>query len=497
MSYRRIIYSLVAGLIVSAALSPRAPAEGRLHMNADRIWYKSEGEHISRFLSRMADLGVAVSCDPAIDMQIAAEIEGETLEAALDRIIAPLGYVLTWDVVPGPIEDLLKLNSIKVFKPGNPGATRPYRRSAAHKLDRFRGRSFVANEILIGFKAGAKRREVDLLLNQVGASVVDCIESLGIYRIRFNPGANIPALSKQLGQNPLVADAEPNYTHGLPDSYIPSSSYYESNYGSRDVQENARSYLAVLDSGVDPAIAGQVVSGGFNALDPDSSPDDSAGHGTHMAMVASGLIDPDGIESDADAAALPLLAVRTFDANGVTSNYGLMRGIDYAIDSGAKVINLSWGSPHSSEFVQLAVSQAQTRGAIVVAAAGNDPSGEEIYPAAYPGVVAIAASNPDGTYWNKSNYGDFVFGAAPGSASLPAAGEGRAGEYAGTSISSALTAGVIARYYEGNPAAEPSDVIERLSRSLSPPAAESEEYGRGILDDQAIERFLDQKDGQL
>jgi len=460
-------------------------------MNQDRIWYRSDGEHISRFLSRMADLGVAVYYDSSIDMQVAAEIEGETLDTALDRIIAPLGYVLTWDVVRGPIDDLIKLNSIKVFRPGNPAAARPFGRSSGHQLQRFKGRSFVADEILIGFKAGSTRREVDLLLSQVGASVVDSIESLGIYRIKFNPGANIPALSEQLRKHPLVAGAEPNYTSDLPRPYISSSHYQKEPYDPKSRSVGGPAYLAVLDSGIDSSMAGQIASGGFNALEPDSLPDDSVGHGTHMAMLASGLVDAKGAAYGEDDVSIPLLAVRTFDANGVTSNYDLMRGIDYALDSGARVINLSWGSPHSSEFIDLAVAQAQSRGAIVVAAAGNDPSGEAIYPAAYPGVLAMAANDSDGGYWEKSNYGDFIFAAAPGTADLPAVGDAQAGSYAGTSIASATTAGVIARFYAKYPETNPKDLVETLKKALSPPADGTEKYGCGILDSQAIDRFLD------
>ena len=91
-----------------------------------------------------------------------------------------------------------------------------------------------------------------------------------------------------------------------------------------------------------------------------------------------------------------------------------MRSMAYAMEKGARVINMSWGTEVKSDFLATAVAYAQSKGAILVASAGNEPTQKAMYPAAYRDVVAVSALDADGKLWKSSNYGDFVSVAAPG-----------------------------------------------------------------------------------
>jgi thermitase len=489
MQRNKAIFFLIVLLTCLCVTVLAESAEFRLQ--GQRLWY-SGSESFEQFMRHFDEMGVAVYFDPAIEMTITADVEGLPLERALDRLLSPLNYVATWSLLRGPVEDLVSLKEIRVFREGHPGAALPYAEGERRRIASFMGRRFVDGEILIGFRAGTKRSEVELILERIDANIVDCLEALGVYRIRFAPGADIPSLADHLRRSELVASSEPNYVTSLPDYQSPSGEFLEVKYNDTKGSAGRPAQLAVLDSGLDSSIfPSDLLGSGFDSLNPGSTISDQAGHGTHMAMIASSYISPKGLELPEGSTAQPVMAVKTFDGEGNTSNYDLMRAMDYSLKSGAKVINLSWGSENHSDFIAAAVSYAQQEGAIVVAAAGNEASGQAVYPAAYDGVLAISASNPDGSSWDQSNYGEFVFAAAPGTASLPKDSSGTLGSYAGTSIASAAVSGAIARYYSENPAASPQDVIDRLRESLSAHSSDANGRGYGMLDAAALQRFMD------
>ena len=163
-----------------------------------------------------------------------------------------------------------------------------------------------------------------------------------------------------------------------------------------------------------------------------------------MSLVAAGVIQPLGVSSAPDQYH-PIVSIRAFDANGFTSNHTLMRSIDYALDAGAQVINMSWGTEQPSEMLAYLIDYAASRGAILVSAAGNSPSGQPIYPAAYDQVLGVGALNPDGSVWDQSNFGRSVSAWAPGIVITDAQDSDRKNVYAGTSVSAAFLANQIAQ----------------------------------------------------
>ena len=161
----------------------------------------------------------------------------------------------------------------------------------------------------------------------------------------------------------------------------------------------------------------------------------------------------------------PVVAIRTFDDNGFTSTYTLMRGIDYAIEKGARVLSLSWGTETPSSLLASAVRYAATKGLILVAAAGNAPTGNPVYPAAYDNVIGVGALTPNGDAWDQSNFGDFVAVSAPGLADLPVGYKGDPGIYAGTSIATAYTARRVAAILNQNPDADRATIVRILGEA--------------------------------
>lgn len=152
--------------------------------------------------------------------------------------------------------------------------------------------------------------------------------------------------------------------------------------------------VAVVDSGVDPThpdLAARLRTDGYDFVDDDDDPRDENGHGTHVAGIIAAILDNnEGIAGLAPN--VTILPVRVMNARGKGSDRAIARGIRFAADRGAKVINLSLGATltlsadEPSALVNEAIVYAQQQGALVVVAAGND---------AVPLPNAIAIDNPD------------------------------------------------------------------------------------------------------
>jgi thermitase len=468
-----------------------------LSFEDDRLSATLHRVPLREVLQRFADQGVRVQMDPEIDVLVSGSCKSAPIDEALDALLQPFAYVVYWEVVPGPLADLPRLAEIQVFRPGARDRVAPLPRETRLRLTRGAlpdGPWFIADEVLVRVKPGTSLEEFRLLLRQLGATVVGSIPKLGIYQLRLPPGINVEDLVAQLKRNPLLDAVEPNYADRL--RRTPLQQALADAAGAPADAPAARkgaAALAILDSGLlagvglDASVVGQ-----YNAVFPDVEMSDPQGHGTQMALVAAGAVQPAG--SAAPDEGVPLLAVRAFDEDGATSNFALMRALDYAIEQGARVVNLSWGTTTDSAFIADAIAYAQSKGVVIVAAAGNEPTGQPMYPAAYPGVVAVSAINADGTAWAQSNHGEFVTVAAPGQASFPVGHEGPPGSYAGTSIASAQVSRELALYLTRNPTATAQDATRALEQAVtdSGDAGRDSVYGHGSLDAAAQDRMRGQ-----
>ena len=177
--------------------------------------------------------------------------------------------------------------------------------------------------------------------------------------------------------------------------------------------------VAVVDTGVKSShsdLSGNVLSG-TDYVSPGTSANDENGHGTHVAGIIAALHNNSrGIAGMAPRA--KILPVRVLDRNGSGTSANVAKGIIYAADRGAKVINLSLGSNQSSTAMQSAVSYAISRNVLVVAAAGNSGCGllgaPTEYPASYSGVVGAGAVTQSITRASYSSCGSWVDVVAPG-----------------------------------------------------------------------------------
>lgn len=177
--------------------------------------------------------------------------------------------------------------------------------------------------------------------------------------------------------------------------------------------------VAVVDTGVKSShadLSGRVLSG-VDYVAPGTSANDESGHGTHVAgIIAAVQNNSRGVAGMAPSS--KILPVRVLDRNGSGTTANVAKGILYAASHGAKVINLSLATTAQSTAMQSAVANAISKNVLVVAAAGNSGcgllGGSPIYPAAYPGVVGVAAVTQSLSRASFSSCGSWVDVAAPG-----------------------------------------------------------------------------------
>lgn len=225
--------------------------------------------------------------------------------------------------------------------------------------------------------------------------------------------------------------------------------------------------VAVVDTGVDPVpdLAGALVPG-HDFLAGTGDPIDDNGHGTEVAGTIAARGD-NGIGVAGACWSCRIMPLKVADAAGRAYDYDVAAGIDYAVDHGAQIVNVSLEQGSSTQVLADAVSYAQAHGVLVVAAAGNEGSSQVGYPAGYSGVLSVAASDPaDGRYaW--SSYGNRAAVAAPGCVATTSVWGGY-GVECGTSFAAPLTAGLAALLLSAKPDATASQVAAAIEQSALP-----------------------------
>ncbi|WP_251548641.1 S8 family peptidase [Neobacillus muris] len=245
--------------------------------------------------------------------------------------------------------------------------------------------------------------------------------------------------------------------------------------------------IAVVDTGVDldhPDLAGRLIEG-YNAVDDNNNPDDDNGHGTHVAgIIASKTNNGEGVAGITWYN--PIMPVKVMNSDGSGGSFDVAEGIRWAVDHGANVINLSLGNYQSSTLLEDAISYALSKDVVVIAAAGNDNTNQSSYPAAYPGVLGVAAVDSNGKRAEFSNYGDYIDIAAPG---VDIASTYLQGEYAalsGTSMAAPHVTALAGLIRSINPSLKNTEVMDVMRKTAQKTEPGSNQfYGSGIINNVA------------
>jgi subtilisin family serine protease len=171
--------------------------------------------------------------------------------------------------------------------------------------------------------------------------------------------------------------------------------------------------VGVIDTGIDlkhPDLKANI-KGGYNAINPLKSYTDDHGHGTHVAGIIAALNNSIGVVGVGPN--IDLYAIKVLNAKGSGYLSDVIEGLDWAVDNGIKVVNMSLGTSQDVPSFREAIVRAYNAGVVIVAAAGNT-GGELVYPAAYPEVIAVSATDQNNQIASFSSRGPEVDLAAPG-----------------------------------------------------------------------------------
>jgi|GEM_PF-2684196 len=402
-----------------------------------------------------------------------------------------------------------------------------------------------AGEILVRFNEDVPVEERQRALHDAGGRIEDSFESLDTELALVDPASTKDVIAR-LEADPRVAYAEPNYyvrimesprypndplfhndwglhnegqyVDGQPGTFdvdIDAPEAWEVTTGSRDI------VVAVIDTGIDfsqPDLGGDtrdnammwVNSGedcpncrndgidndgngyvddwrGWDWANDDNNPYDDNGHGTHVAGIIGARGD-NGIGGAGVNWEVSFLALKFLDAAGGGAVGDAIAALEYAADMGITITNNSWGSLYYSQALYDAIAEVDSRGVLVVAAAGNDGLNADAvasYPAAYdlPNIISVAASDSNDHLASFSNYGPGAVDiAAPGVGiySTWATNLGNPYRYAnGTSMATPFVAGAAALITSRFPEASHLGLKALLLRSVDPVEWLSDRVGSG------------------
>ncbi|XKL39301.1 S8 family serine peptidase [Nitratireductor sp. L15S-10] len=341
---------------------------------------------------------------------------------------------------------------------------------------------FVPDEVLVtldgdGDVAAAIAAQFGLELRSARGSAL-----LGrtIARLGIPDGRPVAFVLAQLEGDGRLADRVPNHVFQLQQTAGIVNYAFERIALDAGAVNGENVSVAVIDTAVDethPALAGRVASV-FDAL-PDMAVKDRE-HGTSI----SGLIAGDGPFRGV-APGVRLLHARAFE-EGVSSTSVLLAALDWAVEEGAQIVNMSFVGPENPLFSS-ACRNAMARGVVLVAAAGNNGPGAPFgYPAAYDGVIAVTATDMHDRVMGKANRGRYIDLSAPG-VNVVAPIPGGMDVVTGTSFAAAIVSGAIANLIHAGENASPRALAELLRSTavdLGEPGRD-EDFGDGLLNARA------------
>src|SRR3954452_23864934 len=347
--------------------------------------------------------------------------------------------------------------------------------------------------VLVKLRRGAAERSLARVVQDVGGKRGRILRHLHVVVVHV-PRRNVWRLVSRLQRLPSVRYVERNRgslriagSGSL--QAVPSDPYWSAQWGAALVDAptawavtrgSAGVVVAVLDTGVDvsqPDLQGALVPG-YDFVNHDADPSDDHGHGTGTAGMVAARADPRlGGYGPGRSGLCPqcsVMPVKVANATGQATELDVASGITWAADHGARVINLSLGGTFGATVAD-AVRYATAKGTLVVAAAGNNGNSNPFYPAASPGALSVAATQPDDVLYAWSNFGPWVAVAAPG-CDLTTARGGQYGEVCGTSAATPVVAGIAALAISYAPGASVEAIRTAVTSTAHPVAGVT--YGR-------------------
>jgi len=368
----------------------------------------------------------------------------------------------------------------------------------------------VTDEVLLELVPAAS---IDEVAARYGLTVIEGVPRWYLWRTRVSPGDDVDSVVHALKNDDEVADAEPHRRFETPEGVQETiadldvggnSLTFRNQTAAKTIKTllaqtrytGAGVRVAVLDTGTSlshPEIAANILDAGADFAggngtaglqdnhkddDGDGLVDESSNHATH-AIGLIVLVAPDA----------EIVPVRVLEEDGKGTAFAVANAVLYALGRRADVINLSFSLPFPSRIVERALEDAEDRGVVVVAAAGNRGRQAVEFPASLPQTIAVAGVDAQNVRSAFSNYGPEIDISAPAENLLSPHGNKKWARWGGTSFATPMVSGAVAlllEKYPGLTTAEVRDVLQRTAAPDSNPPSLSGLMGAGVLDLDAL-----------
>jgi subtilisin family serine protease len=375
----------------------------------------------------------------------------------------------------------------------------------------------VPGELVVGFEDDTTSSAQKKAVTMAGGRIEERLESIDSLVVEPRGARTTDRVATELARSATVEFVEPNFivrARRLPnDGSFPQQWALRNTgqlggtadadinaTGAWDVSTGGAVTVAIVDTGIDHTHPDLNDNLWINPADPvngidddgngftddvngadfsndDSQPYDDSSHGTHVAGIVgaegNNTIGVTGLNWQ-----VKLIGLKFLNANGEGNTANASEAIDYAVRAGARVVNASWGGPAFSYALFKAIRNANNRGVVVVAAAGNEGDNSDSspeYPAAFdlPNVISVAASDTGDNLLDFSNYGSRTVDlAAPGDeiySTVPKHTNASGYTFfSGTSMAAPHVSGAAALYLSRAPAGTVDQVRDAIFRSVDP-----------------------------
>ena len=352
----------------------------------------------------------------------------------------------------------------------------------------------AANTSVERLRVGAARLGLTLLASEKLALLGSTVA-----RFRITNGETPAEIIRALASLRIVTIAQPNYVYTLqqpeqqtapqaPPRKVEAqgdpAQYILSKLKMSEVHKTFRGAnipVAIIDSEIDishPDLVGAVVQ----RFSPVGAPGIPHAHGTGMAGAIAAHKKLLGTAPEAR-----LLAVHAFSGdapNMQSTTFNILKGIDWSVGQGARIINMSFAGP-KDPLVERALQLAYDKDIVLIAAGGNvGAKSPPVFPGASPYVIAVTATDMNDKLFASANRGKYISVAAPGVDILVPAPESNYQLITGTSVAAAEVSGIVALLLERNPRLMPTDIRRILTASAKRlgPGERDDDFGSGLID---------------
>ncbi|MSU61643.1 MAG: hypothetical protein EXS31_04460 [Pedosphaera sp.] len=459
-AFTRHSQRLVLLVLALSLFSPvKASDTIRWRTRQNRVDAQIEAMDLQNLLGRIAtETGWSVFVEPDTSVQVSVKFKDTPSNEALKLLLGDLNYAL--------VPQKEGSSRLYVFRTALQRATLSV--SATATTEEEPKSKAIPNERIITLKRSSKKT-IEELASELGAKVIGKIDGQNSYRLQFENEMAASAADKALAGS-TDAESDLNYAvdHPARLDRVSSNMAIPFPIKPRVSTDTSQVIIGLIDTAVQTLpkdMNGFLLPAQNASMDGSgSTPQNQVTHGTSMAeTILQGLsLAP----KETDGSSVRILPVDIYGGHEQTTTFEVGRGIYTAINSGATVINLSLSGDGDSKFLSNMIADARKQGVLFFGAAGNEPTTAPTYPAAYPGVVAVTASDPRGNIAPYANRGSFVDVIAPGTSLVQFAGESYV--ISGTSASTAYVSGTAAGYKATGQSADQVEAALREALAIKP-----------------------------